>query len=170
MTGIKPICPTCRKKSISLFRKTQNIREFVAYYCENCNKIIDPIERLDTIIHRQDIRDFLTSHKKTYNLILADPPWHYTINSLPQNRQVENHYDTMSTDELCNLPVQNIAKVPSILFMWCPNAKKDDALKVLQSWGFRYVTKLTWIKTARNGQPRIGLGNNVRNTSEDIVS
>lgn len=43
----------------------------------------------------------------TYNIIYADPPWRYEQRKV--QGAAENHYPTMSIDELCALPVPELA-------------------------------------------------------------
>ena len=43
----------------------------------------------------------------TYNIIYADPPWRYEQRKV--QGAAENHYPTMSIDELCALPVETLA-------------------------------------------------------------
>ncbi len=62
-----------------------------------------------------------------------------------------------------------LTKKNAILFLWIPVSLIKEGVKVLESWGFEYSTKMTWLKTAKNGHIKIGLGSNVRNTSEDIL-
>lgn len=50
---------------------------------------------------------------KKYNIIYADPPWQYECK---RTGAAENHYSTMSIDELCALPVKEIADKDSLLF------------------------------------------------------
>ncbi|MEM2159745.1 MAG: MT-A70 family methyltransferase [Candidatus Nitrosotenuis sp.] len=82
--------------------------------------------------------------------ILADPPWRY---DLVQAGAAEDHYPTMSTDDICEmgntLPVGDDA----VLFLWATLPKLDDALKVIKSWGFRYTSASVWIKV-KNGKIR----------------
>jgi N6-adenosine-specific RNA methylase IME4 len=164
----KPICPWCMKRTVIHYLRTSKL-EPIGYWCQNCNKPVDPVKRSDPIIFHMDIRDFLASHRKPYDLILSDPPWKYNIPLVQKDRNIENHYETMEISEICDLPISKITNKRAVLFLWTPNSKINDALKVMEAWGFQYNTKLTWVKTARNGQIRMGLGNNVRNTSEDLL-
>ena len=43
----------------------------------------------------------------TYEIIYADPPWRYSAKKV--QGAAENHYPTMSIDELCALPVAELA-------------------------------------------------------------
>lgn len=54
---------------------------------------------------------------KKYNVIYADPPWHYKVYSKKgEGRSVENHYHTMEIEDIRSLPVGNIAADDCILF------------------------------------------------------
>lgn len=84
-----------------------------------------------------------------YQIIYADPPWHYRQSGSTKNSRgmAKQHYDTMSTDDICKLPVRDIATDNSICFMWATFPNVDQALKVLEAWGFEYKTAaFVWIK------------------------
>ena len=53
---------------------------------------------------------------RTYEIIYADPPWRYSAKKV--QGAAENHYPTMSIDELCALPEAELAAKDSALFMW----------------------------------------------------
>lgn len=167
---MKPICPWCRKKAITHYIRQDNEWHPIGFWCVNCSKPVDPVKRAPPIVYKMEIEDFLNAHKKGYDIVLADPPWLYHDKSgTPANRHVENHYDTMTVDEICALPVQKITNKGSILFLWTPSPITPDAMKVIDAWGFKYLTRLTWIKTSKNGNVKMGIGNYVRNTTEDIL-
>ena len=50
-----------------------------------------------------------------YPIIYADPPWRYTQKGL--QGAAEHHYPTMSINELCALPVAELAAPDSALFL-----------------------------------------------------
>ena len=52
----------------------------------------------------------------TYNIIYADPPWRYEQRKV--QGAAENHYSTMSIDELCALSVESLAATDCLLFLW----------------------------------------------------
>ena len=63
---------------------------------------------------------------KKYQIIYADPPWHFNdrIRSSKklddgkmQFRELELHYKTMKTNEICSLPIEDIAEDNAVLFM-----------------------------------------------------
>ena len=61
---------------------------------------------------------------KKYSIIYADPPWRYERNGV--QGAAEKHYATMSIDELCALPVPELAAKDCALFLWAtfPNSPK----------------------------------------------
>ncbi len=79
--------------------------------------------------------------KGEFDVILADPPWTYDINT---RGSPDDHYDVMSDNEIYNM------KIPSskdcVLFMWGTAPKLPEALKVITAWGFIYKTHMVWIK------------------------
>jgi N6-adenosine-specific RNA methylase IME4 len=88
---------------------------------------------------------------RRYPVILADPPWRYE-QSPDDSRAVENHYPTMPLEEICALPVANLATPIAILFLWATSPKLAEAQRVIEAWGFDYRTSLVWIKD------KIGMG------------
>lgn len=73
---------------------------------------------------------------KKYNIIYADPPWRYERSKV--QGAAEKHYSTMSIDELCALPIREIAEKDSILFLWATFPQLEEALKLIKAWGFTY--------------------------------
>ena len=49
-----------------------------------------------------------------YSIIYADPPWQYQRSKV--QGAAENHYPTMGIDELCALPVADLAAPDSARF------------------------------------------------------
>jgi len=91
---------------------------------------------------------------KKYDVIYADPPWTFkTFSNKGKNRSPENHYDVMSLQDICNLPVNKISKDNSVLLMWVTDPLLDKAFKVIEAWGFKYKTvSFTWAKTNRKSK------------------
>ena len=86
---------------------------------------------------------------KKYDIIYADPPWRYNF-SKSNSRKIENKYESMSLNEICNLDIPS--KDNSVLYLWATAPKLQEALKVMECWGFEYKTHLIWDKE------RIGMG------------
>ena len=85
---------------------------------------------------------------KKYSIIYADPPWQYkTYSKKGQGRSAEKHYPTMTLDEICLLPVEQLADDDCVLFMWTTVPFLRDCFSVLDAWGFTYKTvAFTWVK------------------------
>ena len=61
----------------------------------------------------------MDNKNKKYKIIYADPPWQYKVYSKKgEGRSAESHYSTMSIDDICKLPIKEIADKDCILFMW----------------------------------------------------
>ena len=57
------------------------------------------------------------------------------------------HYPTMPTDEICKLPIRNLAKEDAILLMWATFPNFTEAIRVIEEWGFIYKTAaFVWVK------------------------
>jgi len=83
---------------------------------------------------------------KKYNIIYADPAWSYTDKSLNRGGAAR-HYKTLTDNEINNLPIKDIADKDCILFLWATFPKIQEALEVINAWGFLYKTNgFTWIK------------------------
>lgn len=81
---------------------------------------------------------------KKYKVIIADPPWSYENDKNPGS--AASHYNTMSIDEICALPVSKLAHKDCVLFLWGCNPLLPEALRVVESWGFEFKTALPWVK------------------------
>lgn len=93
---------------------------------------------------------------------VADPPWRYGNTST--RGAAENHYGTMSIEELCDLDVvPEHAADQAHLYMWTTAGHLPDAFKVMESWGFEYKTYLVWVK------PQMGMGNYFRVSTELVL-
>lgn len=88
---------------------------------------------------------------KKYNVIYADPPWRFkTYSNKGQGRSAERHYPTMTLDDIKTLPVQEIAGKDCILFLWAIFPCLQEALQVIEAWGFQYKTiAFVWVKKNR---------------------
>ena len=93
----------------------------------------------------------INNTNETFRVIYADPAWSYNDKQdTPQLGGAAKHYDTMSINELCKLPVNNISEKNSILFLWVTSPLLEDAFKVVNSWGFKYKTSFIWDKVKHN--------------------
>lgn len=83
-----------------------------------------------------------------YGIVYADPPWRYDMKR--GNGVAENHYPTMSIEEICALPVTDLAARDSALFLWATFPQLNEAFRVIEAWGFKYKTlAFLWLKQNR---------------------
>lgn len=98
--------------------------------------------------------------------IYADPPWQY---GLSQSGAAEDHYPTMSTEEICNLGSELPAAKNSVLLLWATIPNLDEAFTVIKAWSFEYKTAIVWEKE-KNGQiQRNGIGYWVNSAAEMLL-
>jgi MT-A70 len=107
-----------------------------------------------------------------FRTILADPPWRFqnrTGKNAPEHKRLAR-YETMDLQEICALPVAEIAAEPAHLYLWVPNALLLDGLEVMQAWGFNYTTNLVWRKIRKDGgSDGRGTGFYFRNVTEIVL-
>lgn len=99
-----------------------------------------------------------------YPVIYADPPWRYEHPPVGDtSRSIENQYPTMTIEEICALPIADIAMEDSVLFLWATAPKLAECFEVITAWGFTYRTCMVWVKD------KIGMGYYVRNRHELLL-
>jgi len=108
-----------------------------------------------------------------FKLIYADPPWQYRDKAKDGERGVEFKYPVMNINDICRLPVWDLADPQScLLAMWHVPSMPLEALKIVEAWGFRFMTMkgFTWHKTNQcKGNSAIGMGHMTRANSEDCL-
>ena len=103
--------------------------------------------------------------EKKYNIIYADPPWRYWESG---NKNQSEHYQTMTIDDICKLPIKDISAEDSVLFLWVTYPILAEAFRVIESWGFKYSTAaFVWVKKNKAADsPFFGCGSWTRANSE----
>jgi N6-adenosine-specific RNA methylase IME4 len=109
---------------------------------------------------------------KRFHTVLADPPWRFTNRTgkvAPEHRRL-SRYETMTTEEICTLPVSDLVKDPAHLYLWVPNALLPDGIRVMQGWGFEYKSNIVWHKIRKDGgSDGRGVGFYFRNVTELLL-
>ena len=102
-----------------------------------------------------------------YEVIYADPPWGFTPwGRSPRGRNVQDHYRTMTPEEIKSLPVGELAARDAVLLLWTTGPFLAEAVRTVEAWGFDYKTEgFTWVKT-RGGKLFTGLGYHTRANAE----
>ena len=86
-----------------------------------------------------------------FKCLYIDPPWAYKVYSKKgQGRSAENHYRTMSKENIYSLPVADIADDDCILFLWVTFPCLLEGLETIKRWGFEYKTLgFCWVKRCK---------------------
>jgi N6-adenosine-specific RNA methylase IME4 len=104
--------------------------------------------------------------------ILADPPWRFSnrTGKIAPEYGKRRRYETLSCEEIKQLPIGSYSRERCHLYLWVPNALLRDGLEVLDAWGFEYKTNLIWHKVRRDGNPDgRGVGFYFRNVTELVL-
>ena len=120
-----------------------------------------------------------------YRVIISDPPWSYggTPQYQPEGedkfRAVRMRYPTMKTADICALDVASLCAADCVLLLWATAPLLRDAFRVIEAWGFAYVTKMPWIKLEGDPartlwgdwayRPQYGTGFWGRGCAEDVL-
>lgn len=103
----------------------------------------------------------LASSGKRFGCVYADPPWRY--GNQATRASTDNHYQTMSVEDISALPIRDLAAEHSHCHLWTTNAFLRDAFGVLEAWGYEYKSCFVWVKT------QMGIGNYWRVSHEFVL-
>ncbi len=106
--------------------------------------------------------DALARGGERFGTIYADPPWLY--DNQATRAATGNHYGGMTVDELCALPVRDIAADDAHLHLWTTNAFLFECPRIFAAWGFEFRSSFVWVK------PQMGIGNYWRNSHEIMLT
>lgn len=107
------------------------------------------------------LQDLVDAGEK-FGTIYADPPWQYEkqIGRGAANK----HYDCMTVDEICALPVEALAADNAHLHLWVTASFLMAGPRILDAWGFKLANTFVWCKR------RMGTGNYWRNAHEIMLT
>jgi N6-adenosine-specific RNA methylase IME4 len=114
------------------------------------------------IAKAQTIEEALGSAR--FATIVIDPPWDWgDEGDVDQLGRAKPVYGTMPIGELLALPVGSYADESCHLYLWITNRSLPKGFQLIEKWGFRYVTCVTWVK------PSYGMGNYFRGQTEHLL-
>ena len=94
--------------------------------------------------------------QRMYSCIVADPPWRQGgmtggryKTRLKRPRALQ--YPTLSVQEIAALPVGRLAEEGCHLWLWTTNAFLHQGFHVMETWGFRYLAPIHWLKPSGIG-------------------
>ena len=103
------------------------------------------------LLKRQTVLDSFAEMQGKYRVVYADPPWQYNDSGASAEGsfgKAEDHYPTMATEAIAELPIEAHTRPNSVLFMWITAPMLMEASEVLEGWGFTYKTHIVWNKKA----------------------
>lgn len=114
-----------------------------------------------------------------YRTIVVDPPWEHPDSGARTANG--NHWDTagagtagkrsvvpygrMTVDAIKALPIGDLAENDAYVYLWTTNRFLRDAYVVVEAWGFKPSTLLTWCKAPMG----LGLGGAYTITTEFVI-
>jgi N6-adenosine-specific RNA methylase IME4 len=96
--------------------------------------------------------------------IVIDPPWDWgDEGDGDQLGRARPDYATMTKSQLLDLPLPELADDDCHIYLWITNRSLPKGFELLDRWGFRYITAITWAK------PHFGMGNYFRGQTEHVL-
>lgn len=96
--------------------------------------------------------------------IVIDPPWDWgDEGDQDQLGRARPDYSTMTIEQLEQLDVGGLADEDCHIYLWITNRSLPKGFRLLDAWGFRYITAITWVK------PHFGMGNYFRGQTEHVL-
>ena len=138
------------------------------------NKAYQHVKRVEKEAKREEARQQNAEKIKTisspletqglFQTIVIDPAWDYSEEGDNDAfGRIKPSYQTMPMKEIEALPIARISDKNCHLYIWVTNRTLQKAFHLVEIWGFRYITCLTWIK------PHFGVGNYYRSQTEHVL-
>ena len=131
------------KYAKAILRKAPEVAEEVSRGEKTVTQVLRTIKHIE----RSSVTLPMTGR---YRVIYADPPWSYSDSGLQTYGHASHHYPPMSIEELCALPVNDLAEDDAVLFLWVTSPLLEDCFAVINAWRFRYKTSFVWDKVRHN--------------------
>jgi N6-adenosine-specific RNA methylase IME4 len=98
---------------------------------------------------------------EVFGTVYADPPWRY--GNQGTRAATDNHYPTMTPEQVAALPVGDLAADDAHLHLWTTNAFLFECPRIMKAWDFTYKSVFVWCK------PEMGIGNYWRVSHEFLL-
>jgi N6-adenosine-specific RNA methylase IME4 len=104
------------------------------------------------------LRENYTTSKrkeKMFSIFYVDPPWDYKgqtqHHGSPKASSASKHYNCLKFSDLAAMDIDYIADDDALMFLWTSSPHLNQAIKLLESWGFKYTTVgFVWDKKRSN--------------------
>ncbi len=107
-----------------------------------------------------------------YGLAKSDPPWAFkTYSSKGKGKSAEQHYDTMTLEDIFELDIDRLAHRDGMwVWLYATAPMYDQARACFDRWSVTYVTQGVWVKMVKDGsKPTFGTGYALRNCHEPFL-
>jgi len=119
-----------------------------------------------------------------FAVVHADVPWSYeTYSENGHERSAENHYKTMTVQDIARFNVEAHMKEDSYCFFWTtgPHLAIGSHIPIMKAWGFEPVAMaFVWLKLNQKWHPRwlcymedamffMGMGHTTRQNAEYVI-
>ena len=123
------------------------------------NEVFTKISKEEKREAREEQLQEMEFPRGKYRVIYADPPWDYGSSPTAKNTATPDlKYPVMSLEDICAMPVNDIADYNAVLFLWTTSYHIFQSQTVLEAWGFTYKSMFIWDKVKHN----MGCYNSVR--------
>ena len=118
------------------------------------------VKKSNIKIVNPDIHELPPEMPVRFNTILLDPAW-----PIQQKGHLgaSNHYNLMTMEEIKDLPINELLTEDAHVWLWITNAIVPYVTELMDAWGLTYRSIYTWCK------PKLGLGNYLRNCTEQLI-
>lgn len=151
--------------------KMQQINRAIKEDPKTHNHIIEDVENgmsinyahrsLKNVIRQNTVTPDIPKEK--FELIEADFPWDYEI-----KLSASPTYKTMKLDEIKKEIPELPAYKDCILFLWATNPILDEAIELMEFYGFKYKTNLVWVKQ-KDDKIQTNIGHYVKGAHELLL-
>lgn len=155
------VSPRSMQKAMTLAEKSPRAFEAVAKGEESGNQAYRQVQRDEAVA--KIVAEPAPMPTGPFHVIVADPPWAYEKRKDDGTHRTALSYPDMTTEEICSMPIKDLGRDDSILWLWTTNAFMRDAFLVLDAWGYHEKTILTWAKN------RMGTGDWLRGQTEHCI-
>lgn len=117
----------------------------------------------------------MVDNTEMFHTLVADPPWSFGDKLPGPKRGAVKHYSTMSLEQIeCSLynaqeQLGQWVSSNARLFLWRPASMQQEAIRIMEDWGFNPKAELIWVKLTKSGLPWFGMGHQVRNSHETCL-
>lgn len=104
-----------------------------------------------------------------HGVIYADPPWYFkNYSEKGEEKNAVEQYPCMEMADLLAMrdDVLFVTAPNAVCVMWATFPMLQQALEVLNAWGFKYCTGGPWVKRTKHGKKSFGTGYVLRSSAE----